>query len=310
MSKKAEYLVNTLSRTNKKDYENYVINAIWNRLGNDNIKPVTQQYVFSKEKNEGYLIDLFFPQLLVGIEIDERHHIFQKAEDYKRTDAIWHYFHKLDKDNNLNYIEMRIDVSEKTYEEIEKQINNVVAELKVLIKKINPPTWTIDAEKFLENQENLKVSDDVSFKTMAETCNTLFKTNYKDVRQSSFLPRKLKKHDFYSKRKLWFPQLAIEVEGELLSAAGKWNNRITPEGNIIEFHEEKAILVDKNHNEELMEQEERVVFAKSKAPLEKDKQYRFIGVYKRTRLIAIEHNGEYKGAYFYEMVSDKIPILK
>jgi very-short-patch-repair endonuclease len=96
VSKKANYLIKTLSRTKRKDYENYVINAIWNRLANDNIKPVTQQYVFNKEKNEGYLIDLFFPQLLVGIEIDERHHIFQKEEDYKRTDAIWHYFHKLE----------------------------------------------------------------------------------------------------------------------------------------------------------------------------------------------------------------------
>ncbi|HHT82808.1 MAG TPA: hypothetical protein GX003_05170 [Acholeplasmataceae bacterium] len=59
MSKKANYLIKTLSRTKRKDYENYVINAIWNRLANDNIKPVTQQYVFNKEKNEGYLIDLF-----------------------------------------------------------------------------------------------------------------------------------------------------------------------------------------------------------------------------------------------------------
>lgn len=55
MSKKAEYLVNTLSRTNKKNYENYVINAIWNRLGNDNIQPVTQQYVYSEEKKKDIL---------------------------------------------------------------------------------------------------------------------------------------------------------------------------------------------------------------------------------------------------------------
>ena len=52
MSKKANYLIKTLSRTKRKDYENYVINAIWNRLANDNIKPVTQQYVFNKEKNK------------------------------------------------------------------------------------------------------------------------------------------------------------------------------------------------------------------------------------------------------------------
>ena len=42
---KFNYLVRTLSRTNRKDYENYVINRIWNLLYNPEIKPVSQQYV-------------------------------------------------------------------------------------------------------------------------------------------------------------------------------------------------------------------------------------------------------------------------
>lgn len=41
MDKKLEYLVKTFSRTNKKDYENYILTCIWHRL----IKLVTQQYV-------------------------------------------------------------------------------------------------------------------------------------------------------------------------------------------------------------------------------------------------------------------------
>jgi hypothetical protein len=36
------YLIKTLSRTRRKDYENYVINAVWQRLGNDSIEPVSQ----------------------------------------------------------------------------------------------------------------------------------------------------------------------------------------------------------------------------------------------------------------------------
>ncbi|WP_406835471.1 AbaSI family restriction endonuclease [Lactococcus lactis] len=66
-------MVKTLSRTRRKDYENYVLNAIWNRLGNLNIKPVSQQFIRNEGKN-GYFIDLYFPQLNIGIECDEVHH--------------------------------------------------------------------------------------------------------------------------------------------------------------------------------------------------------------------------------------------
>jgi very-short-patch-repair endonuclease len=309
VSKKANYLIKTLSRTKRKDYENYVINAIWNRLANDNIKPVTQQYVFNKEKNEGYLIDLFFPQLLVGIEIDERHHIFQKEEDYKRTDAIWHIFHKLERDKNSDYKEIRIDVAGKTYDEIEEQINAAVEKLKELIKQKKPSPWIIDPEKYLGGKKEITIYDDVSFDTIAEACNILFKTNYKGYQKGYVEPSKLKDHSFYSQKGIWFPQLAIEIDDKLIAAAGKWNNRITLDGNIIEFNEYETKIVNKEYDEEYTEHDERVVFAKSKDSIGTKSQYRFIGVYKRTKYIPIEHEGKYRSARFYEMVSDRIPIL-
>ena len=42
---KLGYLIRALSRTKRKDYENYVVYAIWNRLAMDDVKPVTQQLV-------------------------------------------------------------------------------------------------------------------------------------------------------------------------------------------------------------------------------------------------------------------------
>jgi hypothetical protein len=45
-----KYLVKTLSKTNRKDYENYVINAIFQRIGDLNLKPVTQQFVRTSNK--------------------------------------------------------------------------------------------------------------------------------------------------------------------------------------------------------------------------------------------------------------------
>lgn len=55
----------TSSLANRKDYENYVINRIWSLLDDPEIKPVSQWYA---------LIDLYFPQLNIGIECNEFHH--------------------------------------------------------------------------------------------------------------------------------------------------------------------------------------------------------------------------------------------
>ena len=76
---KLTYLAKTLSRTNRKDYENFVINAIWNRLGRDDIQPVSQQYVRNHADARRF-IDLYFPQLNIGIECDEGHHRKQAKE--------------------------------------------------------------------------------------------------------------------------------------------------------------------------------------------------------------------------------------
>ena len=36
---KLGYLIRALSRTKRKDYENYVVNAIWNRLAMGDVEP-------------------------------------------------------------------------------------------------------------------------------------------------------------------------------------------------------------------------------------------------------------------------------
>lgn len=43
------------------------------KIGNLNIRSVTQQYV-KGDNNEYYLIDLYFPQINVGVEVDEAFH--------------------------------------------------------------------------------------------------------------------------------------------------------------------------------------------------------------------------------------------
>ncbi|QQD75132.1 hypothetical protein I8920_09645 [Curtobacterium sp. YC1] len=103
-----EYLVATLSRrTTGKKYENYVVNAIWNALSDETLRPVTQQYVNRRVQRDGLAlvnlapertlaeskqrayIDLYFPALRLGIECDEAQHDAQDpeaADDARRQD--------------------------------------------------------------------------------------------------------------------------------------------------------------------------------------------------------------------------------
>lgn len=80
---KRDYLIKTFSRTKRKDYENYIINGIWHKLNRIDIQPITQQYV-KRSDGKYALIDLYFPQINLGIEIDEEYHVKNSAHDSQR----------------------------------------------------------------------------------------------------------------------------------------------------------------------------------------------------------------------------------
>ena len=80
---KVEYLIKTFSRTKRKDYENYILNAVWQKIDCLDLRPVTQQYVKGHD-NEYYLIDLYFPQINIGVEVDEAFHKNNVESDLKR----------------------------------------------------------------------------------------------------------------------------------------------------------------------------------------------------------------------------------
>ena len=134
MDSKMLYLVKTLSRTKRKDYENYVVNAIWNRVNNPKLVPVTQQFIKDKAGNH-YYIDLYFPQLKIGIECDEGYHnsAEQKALDAERELTIFDVLKQVD---GRDYIALHVDVT-KTFSEVETQINTHVSTIKAKIDELN-----------------------------------------------------------------------------------------------------------------------------------------------------------------------------
>lgn len=69
---KTEFIVRQIKRTHNKGFENYVITRIWHGINSTDVKMVTQQYVM--RENGCALLDAFFPQFNIGIEVDEGHH--------------------------------------------------------------------------------------------------------------------------------------------------------------------------------------------------------------------------------------------
>lgn len=180
---KRDYLKRTLSRTKRKDYENYVVNAIWNRLDRIDIQPVTQQYV--KRMDGKYaLLDMYFPQVNLGIECDEPYHKKNEENDIIREMTMLEMLGTLQETEDFRL--RRIDV-DGNLESIERQINSIVKEIKDLLvtKKIDP--WNINEEPALivRRQGSLSVNDSVRFRIIGEVA-ACFGKYYKRMQHCYF----------------------------------------------------------------------------------------------------------------------------
>lgn len=255
---KLEFIIRQLAKTNKKNYENYVVTRIWNRLNDLNIKFITQQYI---SRPDGYaLTDMYFPQIGFHIEVDEPHHKKQIIDDkIREKDIITATNHEIE----------RIDIS-KGIEDIHLQIENIIITIKEKIKQLGDEFVPWDLEKEYNPETYIKkgyihLKDNVAFVKSVDACNC-FGCNYKGFQRGGT------KHPIEKNTDIWFPKLYPN---------GKWDNQISSDGKVItekNIHPEKVAEHIKKHiNSEI---HTRIVFARVKGPLGgKDVMYRFKGVF-------------------------------
>lgn len=263
---KIEYLIKTLSRTNRKDYENYCVNRIYSLLNDLDIKPMTQKYV--KKEDGWYLIDLYFPQFNIGVEIDEGHHIGREEADKLRAEQI---IAELE-----GYIEERINVVNEDIMSINSRINQIVSKIQQMkveqVENGNFKSWEIlTAEEYFEDKNSISNKDDVEFKTNVEAVNIVCGTNYKGLRNS--YGRILKdREEIWN---YWFPILAIEQDGEMdTQNAYGWINTVNSDWS--EIYEKNKFRKESEVNYD----ERRIVFMKYKDPILGRITRRFIGLYR------------------------------
>lgn len=257
---KKEYIKRQISRTNKKDYENYVITRVIHKLDDLDIKFVTQQYV-KRPEGRG-LADMYFPQINLFVEVDEAHHLTQEEAD-KVRDA--------DFENATGSVPRRIEVANSTLEQINNQIDELVEEIKQMVTdqrqsggfipwdidwEMNPDTWI--------EKGSIHVNDKVAFRKIVDGCKCMG-LDYNGFQQAGV------KHPFEQNTLIWFPKLYLN---------DKWAN---------DFDETLGIIIEKNvesdekraaHVQAVLNgnQHRRIVFARVRGMLG-DIQYRFRGVF-------------------------------
>lgn len=264
-TEKREYLIKTLSRTKRKDYENYVIGAIWHRLNNLEIKPVSQQYV-KRSDGKYALLDLYFPQINVGIECDEAYHEHNIEPDKIREVNVEQALSSMQtgKDFTLIRINANTDIVE-----FEKQINEAVNKIKILYVQYGCPKWSEekDSVKKVIDSGELSLYDNLQFSKITDIAKC-FGRDYKAMQASTFF--------INQSTLIWCPKLAIEIDGELKapSSAG-WLNVLSEDWNTITT----TVPEDKVHREKYRNPElDILIFAQSKNTLGQT-TYKFLGVY-------------------------------
>ena len=276
-------------RTNRKDDENYILNAIWQKIDNLNLQPVTQQCIILKDGKRA-LIDLYFPQLNYGIECDEEYHKNNTFEDLKRTEKIEDALSAIEIDKG--FVLKRIP-STNSLDQINKDISNIVKDIKKRIKSLNEPLkWESVPERIeaIIKRGVLRDSDLLPFPNHASTA-PCFNKNAKLWLKSYFALNE----DY----QLWFPKWALEKGGKKIPASKTgWVNTLSNDwSTIIEYNVYKnKRSFDKNHKKP------RIVFAESKDVFG-EKAYRFIGVFQYEGVDA-------KKRYSYKKIAKEIDLTQ
>lgn len=255
--KKLDYIVKQLSKTNKKNYENYVVTRIWHRLDNIEYKMITQQYVIRPDGTYA-MTDMYFPQLGIHIEVDEKFH-----KDNIEKDKI----RELDIINVTGHDIYRVDIT-KGVEDVNNQIDLIVDKI---IKRrsdirLDFEPWDPDRECSSETyikKGYIDIKDNVAFDRIVDGINC-FGITYNGFQRGGI------NHPIEDDVHIWFPKLYPN---------NLWINNISADENTI--YEKSAIdnKVDKHINQVINEcRHKRIVFDRVIDSLG-DIKYRFKGLY-------------------------------
>lgn len=185
---KLDYICRSFKKQTHKKYESYVINAIWQKLDNEEVEFVTQQVVCTKNGHK--LFDLYFPQIQLAVEVNEKYHDndLQRKIDTKRRELIKEAIQEnavLDAVGNICIKDVNITMNQvqRSLKEVNKDIDEIVNEIQQKFSKLSDKHW------YFTNEEKAKqikkrgklISGDHFSNLIYEIINLVYgqnKTNY------------------------------------------------------------------------------------------------------------------------------------
>ena len=245
------YYAKLLTKLRNKKYEFYVVSRIIHLLNDTEIQFTTQQLIRKKDRKR-YLIDLYFPQFKIAVEIDESYHLSNEEADRAREREIISYvdveFFRIKCDNNSNI------------ESVHQRIDQLIDKIRRLKNNENFRAYSYQDEfsvdKWLKVGK-LTISDGAKFRTHADVLR-LFGKNF-GLHQAGSSP-------LNEKVQVWFPKLYKNND---------WINSISPDGMIIEQTRVGNAM-------KIEEIKDSIVFAHQKDVLG-NIYYSFKGVFRCTR---------------------------
>lgn len=213
--KEIDYFAKILTGMRNRRYEFFVISRIFHILNDRELEITTQQLVRAKEGR--FLLDLYFPQLKIAVEVDEAHHERQTDSDKNRERAVIEVV-----GDDINF--QRIEIKDQPINKVCSKIDAVIGVIRERKKKLEMASLFVPfvygqkyETKYWLERGRLSVSDDARFQTHVDVAK-LFRKNYAGHQRAT-----IKLNDGHS---IWFPRLYENRD---------WDNKLSPNGKVIEM---------------------------------------------------------------------------
>ncbi|MCK0166837.1 hypothetical protein MWU52_04665 [Jannaschia sp. S6380] len=287
---KDRHLLNMLTKVKHKQYEHFVVSRIIHNLCSTDIKLVSQQLV--RRPSGRALLDLYFPQINVSLEVDEPQH---EGENHKRLDDL----RSRDIVEETNLIETRIRVLGSdgrliSLAELARQTDNflsfILSKVEEERKQGRWKSWDVDNE--LTSKPHLErgyidAREDVLLRKHTDAIE-LFGVSLKAHMRSGWTPPKET-----GLAMVWFPRLYQN---------GEWDNSLSSDGSMIVEKRLGSNAQYQSGKDGNWKDHRRAVFARREEPLI-GTLYRFVGVFK----FDVEASRREGGAVYYK-VADRIDL--
>lgn len=220
MTEKQEFILRSLAKIRNKKWEFFIISRVIHLLSDDEVEFATQQIVNPPNSDTWYLTDLYFPQIGIHLEIDERHHLNQNEKDRDRqrdivgaTDERIVRIKTFDSDGKT----LSLDVIRSNVDAFVDLVRKKVLEQKKLGTFI---PWTLNQEQRVQTvlkRGCIKIEDNIAFRLQTGPLRCFGFTGISYQRGGWRIPDGT--GDW-----VWFPRLFRH---------GIWENQLSQDGTVI-----------------------------------------------------------------------------